>query len=144
MNGLGVHVEFREFQVSTKSSALAAEALGCSIAEIAKSVVFSAGGAIVVIVSGDKKVDPRRLSALVASPAEMATPEEVRQMTGYPIGGVPPFPHHEGVRVLLDSSLFRFRRVWAAGGAPNAVFGIGIGDLLRIVGTEASELAASP
>ena len=130
---LNLNVEAREFDTSTKNSALAAEALGCSVAEIAKSVVFNAGGAVVVVLSGDKRVDTKKLSALVGGRVAVATPEEVRAMTGYPIGGVPPFPHLDGVRVLCDSSLLRFAKVWAAGGAPNVVFKVSPRDLVANV-----------
>ena len=136
--------EFREFGTSTRSSALAAQALGCSVAEIAKSVVFKGRKAVVVVISGDKRVDSARLSDLEGVPVAFATPDEVREMTGYPIGGVPPFPHSEGVSVLVDSSLLRFGRVWAAGGAPNTVFSVRTEDLLRIVGSEPAEVASPP
>jgi prolyl-tRNA editing enzyme YbaK/EbsC (Cys-tRNA(Pro) deacylase) len=130
----GLNVEVREFDSSTKNSALAAKALGCSVAEIAKSVVFRAGGAVVVVISGDKRVDTKRLSELTSEVVSVASPEEVRTMTGYPIGGVPPFPHVEGVRVFCDVSLRRFEHVWAAGGAPNVVFRIGARELVENVG----------
>lgn len=133
MQALKLDVEVKEFDTSTKNSALAAEVLGCSVAAIAKSVVFNAGGAVVVVLSGDRRVDTRRLSALTGARVSVATPDEVRTLTGYPIGGVPPFPHSEGVRVLCDASLLRFDRVWAAGGAPNVVFGISPRDLVENV-----------
>jgi prolyl-tRNA editing enzyme YbaK/EbsC (Cys-tRNA(Pro) deacylase) len=125
--------ELKEFDQSTKSSALAARALGCTVAEIAKSVVFVGEKTSVVIASGDRRVSVPRLSSVVGE-ARIATPEEVRSRTGYPIGGVPPFPHPPGVVVLPDASLTRFHEVWAAAGAPNAVFRIGSEDLIRIVG----------
>ena len=131
---IGLDVQFRSFDVSTKSSALAAQALGCTVAEIAKSVVFRGKRAVVVVISGDRRVDQSRLSAVEGSPVAMATPSEVRGMTGYPIGGVPPFPHAPEVGVLVDSSVTRFDSVWAAGGAPNAVFRLKSKDLLRILG----------
>ena len=131
---LGLEFDFREFDSSTKNSALAARALGCTVAEIAKSVVFVADGAVVVVLSGDKRVDVGRLSALIGRTASVAKPDEVRSLTGYPIGGVPPFPHQEGVRVICDPSLLRFEHVWTAGGAPNVVFRVGTDDLLRRLG----------
>ncbi|MDV3293734.1 MAG: YbaK/EbsC family protein [Nitrososphaerales archaeon] len=133
---LGAEVTFREFDVSTRNSAL-----GCSVAEIAKSVVFKGAGALVAVVSGDKRVDVRKLSAWAGRSVSVATPEEVRSLTGYPIGGVPPFPHKETVTVLPDSSLRRFEHVWAAGGAPNVVFRIRAEDLLRALGKGPIEVA---
>ena len=137
----GVPHELREFGASTKNSALAAGALGCSVAEIAKSVVFVGGGAAVVVISGDKRVDREKLQRALGEPARVATPEEVRRLTGFPVGGVPPFPHREGVRVLPDASLSRFGQVWAAAGTPNAVFRIGSADLLRLAGAGPFELS---
>ena len=134
-------VEVREFDVSTKNSALAAEALGCTIGEIAKSVVFRGERTFVVVLSGDKRVDSRKLAALVGSRVELATPEAVRSSTGYTIGGVPPFPHDKGVTVLADRSLSRFPAVWAAGGAPNVVFRMKTELLLRTIGTELADIS---
>jgi prolyl-tRNA editing enzyme YbaK/EbsC (Cys-tRNA(Pro) deacylase) len=130
----GIDVQVREFDQSTKNSALAAEALGCSIGEIAKSVVFAGDRPVVVVLSGDRRVDPTKLASVTGRHARVATPEEVRAGTGYPIGGVPPFPHLEGVLVLPDVSLLRFDYVWAAAGAPNAVFRVDPKVLVRLVG----------
>jgi prolyl-tRNA editing enzyme YbaK/EbsC (Cys-tRNA(Pro) deacylase) len=129
----GVRYEVREFDESTKNSPLAAQALGCTVAEIAKSVVFVGGQTAVVVASGDKRVSVPKLSKVIGG-ARMARPDEVREKTGYPIGGVPPFPHREGVVVLPDVSLTRFRSVWAAAGAPNAVFRIDPTDIMRLLG----------
>lgn len=129
----GVRFELREFGESTRSSLLAAQALGCTVAEIAKSVVFIGDRTAVVITSGDKRVSLPKLSTVIRQ-ARMASPDEVRQRTGFPIGGVPPFPHGEGVAVLPDVSLTRFSAVWAAAGAPNAVFRMASADVLRLVG----------
>ncbi len=136
LRSLGASFELREFDVSTKNSALAAEALGCTIGEIAKSVVFRGKGAVVVVISGDKRVDSKKLSSLVGAAVFLATPDEVRDSTGYPIGGVPPFPHTEGVKVLADRSLTRFPSVWAAGGAPNVVFRMPTKELLGTLAAE--------
>jgi len=137
----GAYFEFREFAKSTRNSALAAEALRCTVAEIAKSVVFVGENPVVVVISGDKKVDSSKLAATLGETLKIASPDEVREKTGFPIGGVPPFPHDKGVEVLPDSSLTRFRAVWAAGGTPNAVFRIGVADLLRLLGKGVYELS---
>jgi len=132
----GLDAELKEFDTSTKSSSLAAQALGCTVGEIAKSIVFEGAGPIVVILSGDRRVDLRRLAETVGSHVGVATPEFVKATTGYPIGGVPPFPHNDGVRVLPDRSLTRFRSVWTAGGAPNVVFKVSTLQLIKTVGIE--------
>lgn len=131
----------RQFDESTKNSALAAEVLGCTVAEIAKSVVFVGARTAVVIISGDKRVSLSKLGAALGDDVRIATPDEVRENTGYPIGGVPPFPHNEDVWVFADNSLTRFDYVWAAAGAPNAVFGIRSKDLIALLGTGVWELA---
>jgi prolyl-tRNA editing enzyme YbaK/EbsC (Cys-tRNA(Pro) deacylase) len=136
-----VESEIREFEESTKNSALAAEALGCTVAEIAKSVVFIGARTAVVIISGDKRVSLSKLGEALGEEVRTATPEEVREKTGYPIGGVPPFPHKEDVWVFADNSLARFDYVWAAAGAPNAVFKIRTKDLTALLGTGLWELA---
>ena len=139
--GSGLEVEPRQFDESTRSSSLAAQALGCSVAEIAKSVVFAGRGTAVVIISGDKKVDPSKLAKVAGERMKMATPKEVRERTGFPIGGVPPYPHNPGVTVYPDASLTRFQRVWAAAGTPNAVFRVGSEDLVARVGRGTFDLA---
>ncbi len=141
LSSSGVPVEIREFGESTRNSELAAQALGCRVAEIAKSVVFVGRTTAVVIISGDKRVDAGKLSKLVGERMRIAKPEEVRERTSFPIGGVPPFPHAEGVTVFPDSSLTRFRDVWAAAGTPNVVFRIASGDLIRLVRKGPFELA---
>jgi len=137
----GAKYELREFDESTKSSALAAQALACSVAEIAKSVVFVGEKTAVVIISGDKRVDGAKLANLMGTKLRIAEADEVRDRTGFPIGGVPPFPHGEGITVLVDSSLTRFAHVWAAAGTPNSVFGIETPDLLRLVGNKPIDVA---
>ena len=136
----GVNYELREFDESTKNSSLAAKALGCAVAEIAKSVVFVGRRTVVVVTSGDKRVSVGKLAGRVGE-TRMASPDEVRRRTGFPIGGVPPFPHGDGVTVFPDVSLTRFPSVWAAAGAPNAVFRIDPADLIRLVGTDPLDLS---
>jgi prolyl-tRNA editing enzyme YbaK/EbsC (Cys-tRNA(Pro) deacylase) len=137
----GVPAEVRDFEGTTKSSTLAAAALGCSVAEIAKSVVFVTPGPVVVVISGDKRVDPRKLAGISGGEPRVATADEVRELTGYPIGGVPPFPHRQGVHVMVDGSLARHRWVWAAAGAPNAVFRIESEALVSLTGGDSRDLA---
>jgi prolyl-tRNA editing enzyme YbaK/EbsC (Cys-tRNA(Pro) deacylase) len=137
----GAKYELREFDKSTKNSVLAAQALGCSVAEIAKSVVFVGEKTAVVIISGDKRVDGAKLAKVMGVESRVAKADEVRDRTGFPIGGVPPFPHGEGVEVLVDASLTRFGRVWAAAGTPNSVFEIGTPDLLMLLGSRPVDVA---
>ena len=137
----GAKYELREFDESTRNSALAAQALGCSVAEIAKSVVFVGEKTTVVIISGDKRVDSAKLAKVMGAELRVAKADEVRERTGFPIGGVPPFPHDKGIEVLVDASLARVERVWAAAGTPNTVFGIGTSDLIRLLGSNPVDVA---
>ena len=130
----GVVYEVREFDESTRNSALAAKVLGCTIPEIAKSIVFVGDRTAVVILSADKRVSGAKADAFMGGGAKIAKPDEVRRKTGFPIGGVPPFPHAPGVMVLPDLSLMRYSHVWAAAGTPSSVFRIGTADLVRLVG----------
>ena len=111
---------------ATWTSALTAQALGCTVAEIAKSICFvdeNTKTGIVVVLSGEKRVDVSKLSRLNHTSLRKMNADEVKSITGYSIGGVPPFPH-DSARVLIDQSLFRFEHVWAAAGASNAVMKI--------------------
>ncbi len=128
---------------STRTSQLAAEALGCTVPQIAKSIAFKAGeSAVIVVISGDMRVDQKKVSALIGIRAGFADAEAVLRLTSYPIGGVPPFPHGDGVRVLLDRSLDRFERVWAAAGTPNSVMQLRVSQLKDVVGGDFVDVAA--
>jgi len=124
--GLPIKIEMMEAG-STRTSELAAKTLGCTVAEIAKSIVFhyKVGGeskTVVVIISGGKKVSIEKLrEQLGAEYVTMMRPDEVKEETGYVIGGVPPFPHRDGILVVADKSLFEFSKIWAAAGASNAI-----------------------
>ena len=132
---MGVEARVITLDESTRTSLLAAEALRCTVAEIAKSIVFKAGkDAVVVVISGDKRVDAKKVSAHLGLMVVNADADSVKALTGYPIGGVPPFPHDSGVKVLLDRSLNRFERVWAAAGTPNSVMNLAVEQLRGIVG----------
>ncbi len=117
---------------STKTSAMAATALRCTVAEIAKTIAFiqSQNGldfSVLVSLSGSSRVSLEKLSANlgvpVASVRKMSA-DEVKSRTGYSIGGVPPFPHNQNIRVLADESLLQFSHVWAAAGTNSSVMRI--------------------
>lgn len=120
-NGLG---QVKEMPSSTRSAADAASTLGCTVAEIAKSIIFKAenGDAVLVIASGVNRISEKKISALMGQKLSKADADFVRDKTGYAIGGVPPVGHGDGVRVFLDQDLQQFNRIWAAAGSPVAVF----------------------
>ncbi|WP_412479068.1 YbaK/EbsC family protein [Azonexus sp. IMCC34839] len=121
----GLAAQVVEFEQPTRTSAEAAEAVGCSVAEIAKSVVFrnkTAGGAVVVVASGANRVDEAKVAALLGVKLGRADADFVRESTGYVIGGVAPLGHANPVTLVLDQDLHRFARIWAAAGTPFSVF----------------------
>jgi prolyl-tRNA editing enzyme YbaK/EbsC (Cys-tRNA(Pro) deacylase) len=123
-NVLGPDYEVVEFDESTGTSAEAAAAIGCAVAQIAKSIVFrSRGGSpVLVVASGVNRVDEKKVGALIGEKIDRADAHYVREMTGYAIGGVPPVGHRVPPKVLLDADLNSFESIWAAAGTPNAVF----------------------
>ena len=110
---------------STRTAAEAAEAIGCTVGEIAKSLVFRAGECVVVaVLSGDDRLDPGKLGDALGEEVSRADAKFVRAATGFAIGGVPPIGHTAPTALLMDSGLFRFAQVWAAAGSPFSVFAI--------------------
>lgn len=131
----GLKTEIREFDASTRTSADAAAAIGCTVAQIAKSVIFRARGAnqpVLVIASGINRVDERKLEAALGDKVGRADADFVRAATGFAIGGVAPVGHTGPVRIFIDADLDQFGEIWAAAGSPNAVFRLTPADLRRI------------
>jgi prolyl-tRNA editing enzyme YbaK/EbsC (Cys-tRNA(Pro) deacylase) len=127
LNEAGVDTQVVEFEHPTRTSAEAAAAIGCSIAEIAKSIVFrgeSSGLAVIVVASGDNRVSEAKVSEAVGEALARAGADFVRSATGYAIGGVAPLGHAQPVKLLLDEDLQRFETVWAAAGTPFSVFAL--------------------
>ncbi|MBS0543055.1 MAG: YbaK/EbsC family protein, partial [Proteobacteria bacterium] len=121
----GIDTRVVEFEQPTRTSAEAAAAIGCTVAEIAKSVVFRAkqsGSAVVVVASGDNRVCEDKVARLVGEKLGRADADFVREATGYAIGGVSPLGYAGPVTLLLDADLQRFARIWAAAGTPFSVF----------------------
>jgi len=131
---LGPDFQVLEFEASTRTSQEAASAIGCTVAEIAKSLIFKSaeGRAVLVIVSGANRVDEKKVQMLLGQRISRADADFVRDRTGYAIGGVPPVGHASTPLVLIDRGLQRFPYVWAAGGTPNSVFCIAPADLIRL------------
>jgi prolyl-tRNA editing enzyme YbaK/EbsC (Cys-tRNA(Pro) deacylase) len=126
-----------------KTSAEAAAGLGCSVAEIAKSIVFrrlSDDAAVMVIASGVNRVDEQKVAALVG-PLGKADAKFVRQRIGYAIGGVSPIGHAEKTVMLVDEDLLRLDSVWAAAGHPHAVFNLTPRQLLDMTGAPVADVA---
>jgi prolyl-tRNA editing enzyme YbaK/EbsC (Cys-tRNA(Pro) deacylase) len=119
LRAAGLDVDVQELDASTRTAEEAAAAAGCELGQIVKSLVFVDGaGPVLVLCAGDRRVDTGRVGGHV----RRATPDEVRQATGFAIGGVPPLGHERPVRTVVDGSLRRFATVWCAAGTPRAVF----------------------
>lgn len=140
----GFDFQVREFPASTRTSAEAAAAIGCAVAQIAKSLIFRArdsGRPVLVIASGVNRVDEKAVGRLLGEKLERADAEFVRARTGFAIGGVPPVGHREPPAVFIDADLLALGEVWAAAGTPNAVFRLAPQDLVTLTGGEVAALA---
>jgi prolyl-tRNA editing enzyme YbaK/EbsC (Cys-tRNA(Pro) deacylase) len=125
----GVSLEIKVFGESTHTAAEAAQTVNAELGQIVKSLVFVAPGAdgalepVICLVSGPNRVDLARLAAVTGDQdIRRATAREAQELTGFVIGGIPPFGHVRSVRTIMDPDLGRFQVVWAAAGTPTAVF----------------------
>jgi prolyl-tRNA editing enzyme YbaK/EbsC (Cys-tRNA(Pro) deacylase) len=124
-----------EFPASTRTAADAAAAVGCTVAQIAKSIVFRANGrAAVIITSGANRVDPAKAAAALGVKLARADADWVRATTGFAIGGVAPIGHITAPLLLLDEDLLALDPIWAAAGTPSNVFRTTPAELRRITG----------
>jgi prolyl-tRNA editing enzyme YbaK/EbsC (Cys-tRNA(Pro) deacylase) len=137
----GLSLEIRRFPSGTRTAADAAQAVGCEIGQIVKSLVFVGDGeAFLALTSGANRADPGRLGGLIAA-AEVrrATAEEAREATGFAIGGTPPFGHPRPLRVLVDRDLLGYDLLWAAAGTPDSVFAITPDQLVAVSGGQVAD-----
>ena len=139
---LGLDIQTRRFPEGTKTAQDAADAIGVSVGQIVKSLVFAVDGEIVMAyVSGANQLDEKKL-ALAAGGAKSARvdADAVRSATGFPIGGVPPFGHSTQLRIFIDPDLLQYDEVWAAAGTWNDVFPIAPNDLVHASGAVVTDL----
>jgi prolyl-tRNA editing enzyme YbaK/EbsC (Cys-tRNA(Pro) deacylase) len=132
----------RWLEVAARTAQEAAQALGVSTGQIAKSVIFRRVAdevAVLVITSGDKRVDEKRVAALTGKLGR-ADAEFVKARTGFSIGGVAPLAHTTKCVSLIDRELFRYAEIWAAAGHPNGVFCLSPGDLERLTGAPVADV----
>jgi len=142
---LGDVYEVLEFDAGTRTAADAAAAIGCTVAEIAKSLVFRAkqsGRSVLVVASGDNRVDEKKVAVLLGEKIFRADADFVREMTGFAIGGVPPVGHATAPVTLIDEDLMKFATIWAAAGTPNAVFQLKPTALAELTGGQVADVAA--
>jgi prolyl-tRNA editing enzyme YbaK/EbsC (Cys-tRNA(Pro) deacylase) len=141
LSAAGVAARIEEFPSSTRTAQDAATAVGSSVGQIVKSLVFLAGGApVLALVSGANQLDTARLAALTGAAIDKADADAVRAATGYSIGGVPPTGFPEPIPTYIDRDLLQYDVVWAAAGTQRHVFPIAPPDLVRITGGTIADL----
>jgi prolyl-tRNA editing enzyme YbaK/EbsC (Cys-tRNA(Pro) deacylase) len=124
-----------ELQTTTRTSAEAAQTIGCQVEQIAKSIIFQGREThkpVLVIASGPNRVNEKRIEELISEPLGKADADYVRKHTGFVIGGVPPIGHLEKLDVFIDEDLLQYEEIWAAAGTPNAVFKLTPSDLIKM------------
>jgi prolyl-tRNA editing enzyme YbaK/EbsC (Cys-tRNA(Pro) deacylase) len=140
----GAGGEVRELSESARTAEEAAASLRVPVGAIVKSIVFTADGVpVLVLTSGDHQADPSRVaSAIGAGEVKRADVDTVRAATGFPIGGVAPVGHPTPLRTVVDRHLGSFDVVWAAAGTPHAVFPTTFDELVHLTGGTAADVAA--
>lgn len=142
----GLAIEIREMPQSTRTAAEAAAACGTSVAQIVKSLVFRRaddGEPVLLLVSGVNRVDEKAVAERIGSPLERMDPRDVRETTGFAIGGVAPLGALMRLPTYMDEDLLAFEEVWAAAGAPNAVFRVSAAALRAATDAEVIALKAA-
>lgn len=137
LDGFGHGHAVVENEGSTRTSEDAANAVGCAVAQIAKSLIFrtkDTGRPVLVVASGANRVDEKAVGRLIGEKIERADPDFVREATGFAIGGVPPIGHAVPPLVLIDADLLALDTIWAAAGTPNAVFRLTPAQLVSMTG----------
>lgn len=143
LNSFGVDCRVKELGESTRTAVDAANAVGCEVGQIVKSLVFRgkvSGSAVFVVASGANMVDEKALAALVGEKIERATPDFVREQTGFAIGGVSPVGHPAPLATFIDHDLLGYQELWAAAGTPNAVFALTPEQLCQITSGQVATL----
>ena len=121
----------------TRTAAEAAAVVGCTVGQIAKSLIFRGAQSnrpILVITSGSNRVDEKIIAECIAEPIERAPAEFVRHVTGFAIGGIPPLGHHSSLTIFIDADLLQYTEIWGAAGTPNALFKLNPADLPTMTG----------
>ena len=136
--------EVIELQVAVRTAKHAADAVGCEVAQIVKSLVFrgeQSGRGVLVETCGANRVDVAKVAAALGEPVGMADPKFVREMTGFAIGGIPPVGHATEMLTLIDRDLMELTGLWAAAGHPNSLFRLEPADLVAMTGGTVTEVA---
>ena len=135
LSASGLALEAVELDASTRTAQEAADAIGCTVSQIVKSLVFrgaQSGEAILILASGTNRVDEKRMAKTAGEALGRADADFVRAETGFAIGGVAPVGHIKPVRTFIDRDLQQYEEIWAAAGKPNAVFRLTPDDLVAL------------
>jgi len=142
---LGLRSAVIELAVDARTSQQAADALGVTVGQIAKSLVFTVNGRpLMVIASGANRVDEAKLGRLADGQVRRASPETVKQATGYTIGGVPPLGHVAPLPIYIDQDLLQYEMIYGAAGVPECVFPLTPDELVRATGGSVVDVAEAP
>ena len=141
---LGPRFQVLEFDAGTRTATDAAAAIGCTVAQIGKSLIFRAASSarpVLVVASGVNRVDETAVGRVIGEEIERADAAFVREKTGYAIGGIPPVGHSTQPVVVIDKDMMRFTEIWAAAGTPNAVFRLTPPQLVDLTGGQIAHIA---
>lgn len=125
LNEFGFELNVVEMSESTRTAQEAADAIGCTVSQIAKSLIFKgkiSQKPILIIASGTNRVNEKRIKEIIGEKLEKADADFVLEHTGYAIGGIPPIGHKTLITSFIDEDLMQYEEIWAAAGTPNAVF----------------------
>ena len=135
LRDLGFSNQVMEHQATTRTSSEAAQAVGCQVGQIAKSLVFQGNRThrpLLVIASGSNRVNEKKIAGFISEPLGKADADYVRTHTGFVIGGVPPIGHLEKLEIFIDEDLLQYGEIWAAAGNPNSVFKLTPAELVQM------------
>lgn len=125
-----IKLEVQELSQSTRTAQEAADAVGCELGQIVKSLVFKSGQIpLLFLVSGKNQLNIKKVESILGMEIQKADADFAREHTGYPIGGVPPVAHENPIDIFIDNDLMTYEEIWAAAGTPNAIFRIKSKDL---------------
>ena len=133
----GLAFDVVELKASTRTALEAAQAVGCQVTQIVKSLIFKgsqSGKPILILASGPNRVNEKKVAEMIGEPIGKADADFVREETGFSIGGVAPLAHKKRLDTYIDETLLNHESLWAAAGTPNAVFRLSPSDLVKITG----------
>ena len=142
LEAAGLTIDIRETDDSARTAEGAAAAVGCTVDQIAKSIIFrgeDSGHVVLFLTAGGNRVDPAKATAVAGQVLGKADADLIRAETGFAIGGVAPIGHLTKIAAFIDPRLLEFRTVWAAAGTPRHVFAIAPDDLVRVSGAQAAD-----